>query len=1110
MPIELWGATGTLGMLWPERPIGIILLILYSLFLIAALYYLRQTVRQMRWRQWALTAGLALLSLLVSQLFPVHFALDNQLAPLSTTQNPATSLTLFAAAPFLLAGAVINPAAAIIVGMFSGLGRALGQSHYPFDIFNFALAAGLASIWMRQSYQGRFYHWLRQPVVAGTLNLLGVIFWVGLGTFAATSADANNLAALDLALSTARATIGPLLIEGAVGGGIVMLILLGLPQLKPAGKLTPSPGQKSLRQRLLNNFLLFAVVLTLMLVVIVFTLAINVSTRLVVNQMAHNAQTVSAEIPQFQAQLQSGLAQFDDEALLTADASALSEADLAAQKEKLAQLFKISPTFRRLMLVNEAGDVVAFYPFDDVDSVDLTLREETAVSQTLRTNSSDIIPAETEGSEHILSMAVPLHDPSGQAKAVLIGRVPQLTLNNLIVGLQGTVGEGSGFIVNEQEQIIAHANSDWLLQNWSPPADAAAIKTEAAAPGKAYQGRQGQTNARELVYYTQSDAHSWMVVTTVPYEVVLNLAMSIGVPLTLVLLAVMGVFYGNLAVLGRNIANPLAELVEASKSITAGEKWSPSELSQRDDEIGQLNRAFYQMYQSRNKRLNELSLLLGVSHEVSGGMDINQGMEAVLRGALRGTGAAGARAVVLNPSGGYPLQFGEGPAARTMSSLDRRLMSRLRHESELMLTSPNAIRQALALPETASLPVAAFIAIPLHSNERFQGILWLGYRQEHMFDQTERDLLHTLTGQAAVLVENARLFATAEGGRRRLAAVLASTTEAVIVTDQTNRVLLVNRAMEKIFDLAGNNIIGRPVKDVIPAEELVTALAAKSDRTRNLEIPSKNGRTYYANLSNILSNDGQEMGRVAVLHDITHLKEVDALKTEFVRTVSHDLKNPLAVMRGYTTMLPMAGEMNPNQENYLKKIQNSIDRMERLVTDLLDLSRIEAGVGLQMGQFSASHLLEEIATDYWQHAHLEGLKIETAVTDNLPLITGDHTLIRQAMTNLLTNAIKYASHSGTIKLQAEAVNGEMVFSVQDFGPGIPPESQIRLFEKFYQVKQKGQERKTGSGLGLAIVKSIAERHGGRVWCNSKPGQGSTFAFTIPIQPLNGDSVNGNR
>ena len=1102
MPIELWGATGVLELVWPERLAGTLLLLVYGAFLIFVLYYYRADLRRMSRRRWTAVAVLSLVSLLASQLFPIRLAIDNQLAPLSTPQNPVTILVLFAAVPFLLAGVTLGPGAALIVGMFSGLGRALGQSHLPFDIFNFALAAVLAAIWMRQTYQGRFYQWLRLPVVAGALNMVGLVFWVGVAAFAGSDASASALAALDLALSTAGAHFGPLLIEGVVGGAIVMLVLSGLPQVKPALRLEPSPAQLSLRNRLLSNFILFAVALTLLLVVVVFTLSINISTRLVVNQMAHNARTVSAEIPDFQAQLQNVLLQYnDDETLLIGDA--------AASEKTLGQLHRANPLYRRVVLVDDEQGVLAFYP-PDVAVIDLTQQEEAAVARVLTTNTPDITPAQSREDEHILSFVVPVHDRAGTPAAVLIGRVPQLSLDNLIIGLQGTVGQGSGFIVDERDQIIAHFDSGRLLTSWRSPENVRPIWTKTTAPGIAYQGRQAQTNARELVYYIQSEAHPWTIVTRAPYEVVLSLALGIGAPLTLVLILVMAAFYANLAVIGRDITNPLTELVQASKMIAVGEKWTPSAQARRDDEIGQLNQAFYQMHQSRNKRLNELSLLLGVSHEVTASVDINRGMPAILRGALRGTGAAGARAAVLNPSGGHPLQFGEGPAARSMALLDRPIMSLLRHGQTLSLSSSDAVRQEFDLAETAVLPVAALIAIPLYSHDRFQGILWLGYRQPHDFNQTEHNLLQTLAGQAAVLVENARLFATAEGGRRRLAAVLASTSDAVIVTDQTNRILLVNRALEQAFGLKGMPVIGRPLADAIKDEALVAALADSGERVRNLEITAQDDKTYYASASTIYNNEGQEMGRVAVLHDITHLKEIDEMKSDFVRTVSHDLRNPLTFMRGYTTMLPMVGEVNEDQQKYIDKIQNGIEQMQQLVDDLLDLGRIEAGVDLHSEEIEVESLLNDIATDHWQHAHLKGLKFNVEVSPDSPPVVGDKLLIRQALTNLVTNGIKYAPNSGFIQLRAEPVNGEMVFSVRDNGPGIPQKDQIRLFEKFYRAKQKGEERVKGIGLGLAIVKSIAERHGGRAWCRSQQGQGSTFFISVPLLPpnLNGDGGEG--
>ncbi len=1092
MPVELWGATGALGIIWPERLIGTLLLFLYSAFLLFALFHYRKSLRRMSSRQWLLTAGLAVLSFITSQLFPIHFSFDNQLSPLSVAQNPVTTLTVLAAAPFLLAGASLNPAAALIVGLFSGLGRALGQSHTPFDIFHFALAAVLASIWMRQSYQGRFYKTLRYPLVAGALNSVGLIFWIGVAAFATAESGASSLAALDLALSTAGANFWPLLIEGAVGGGLVMLILAWLPQLKPAQRLEPSPIQLSLQNRLLSNFVLFAVILTLLLTAVVFSISVDVSTRLAVNQMAHNAKTVSAEIPAFQSQIQNVLLQYRDDPTLLA-------ANDAAREMTLKQLFRSNPLYRRVLLVDEERGVTVFYP-PDVASIELTEQEETAVARTLTTNTPDITPAQTQEDDHIISFVVPIHDAGGSPTAVLIGRVPQLSLDNLIVGLQGAVGEGSGFIVDDHNQIIAHADSDRLLTNWSPPESVRPLRAEAAAPGIAYQGRQGQTNARELVYYVESETHPWTIVITAPYEVVLKMALSIGTPLTLVLLLVLAAFYTNLVVVSRDITTPITALARASKSIAAGEKWTPLPHAHRDDEIGQLDQAFSQMVQSRNRRLRDLSLLLGVSHEVSASVDINRGMASILRGALRGTGAAGARAVVLNPSGGRPLQYGEGPAAKGMAALDRKLMSRLRHQETILASSTEAVREALALPETAVPPVPAFMGIPLHSHNRFQGVIWLGYRKPRHFDQTERDLLQTLAGQAAVLVENARLFATAEGGRRRLAAVLASTSDAVIVTDQTNRILLVNRAMERTFNLQGDKVVGRALADVANNEQLVNALTAREDRPRSLEITMDDGTIYYASASTIISNDGQEMGRVAVLHDITHLKEIDEMKSDFVRNVSHDLRNPLTFMRGYATMLPMVGDVNADQQKYIDKIQNGIEQMRQLVDDLLDLSRIEAGLELNREEIEVKGLLTEIADEHWQHAHMKGVKLGVHVETGTPPVLGDKMQIRRAIANLIMNGLKYAPNSGQMELRAEHVNGEMLFSVKDNGPGIPKQDLMRVFEKFYRAQQRGQEKEKGSGLGLAIVKSIAEMHGGRAWCSSRQGQGSTFYISIPLQP----------
>lgn len=1054
-------------------------------------------------RQWIAVLILSLAALFLSQLFPIRLNLPNQLSPISTTQDPVITLTVFAAVPFLLAGATMNPAAAMIVGLFAGFGRSLGQTHQPFDIFHVAFAAVLAGYWLQQNYLGAVYRWLRNPIVSGGLSNAAMFILIGLATFAASDTEASYLSELDLAISTANAHIGPLFIEGVLGGAMTLLVLLGIPQLRHQPELAPSPPQRSLVRRLLSNFVLFAVLLVVLLVTVVFTVSIRVSTQQVVNQMAYNANTVSATIPDFQARIQSLLVEYSRETVW-------QQGTTAERNQVLRQLYRTNPVYRRVLLASGPESVLNVFP-DEETAVQLTDAEQTAMVTTLASNAPQITSAQSLDNEYIISFVVPVVGNDGQPTAVLVGRVPDISLDNLISGLQGIVGRGEGFIVDEQGRIIAHPSRDRLLATWLPPENPLRqITTDEAWTGMAYEGRDAQSNARELVYYTTGQNHNWTVVTTAPYDVVLNLALSIGAPLALVLLIVTAVFYANLVYLGRDITNPIGELVRATKDVAAGRPIRIDIHEERQDELGQLSESFANMQLALKQRVDDLSLLLSISNDVSNSMDLYQGMPTILKGALRGTRAVGARAIILNPTNPQPYQFGEGPKSDEMRQLDRTVMTKLRHVEDIAtLSSPGQIYRQLEIGDDIKLPIQALIVLPMSSHSYVRGILWLGYAERHTFDEDEKNLLRTLASQASVLVENAYNFARAEGGRRRLAAVLTSTTDAVIVTDQTNRIHLVNPAFETTFGQKAGELINRSVKDMIAVEPLVEALITPDRQPQKLEIPLNDGRTFYTSSSPISSNEGQAMGRVAVLHDVTHFKEIDELKSDFVSTVSHDLRSPLTFMRGYATMLSMAGELNDQQGKYVEKILSGIDQMATLVNNLLDLGRIEAGVELVFEPLSVTDLLEELAEEYWQHAHIQGIKIKVIEPATpIPPIHGDKALLRQAITNLITNGFKYAPKSGEMILKAEQRHGEVVISVKDNGPGIAEKDQMRLFEKFFRIKRRGTEKIKGSGLGLAIVRSVAERHNGRVWVQSELDRGSTFFIAIPLQPK--PSENGQR
>jgi signal transduction histidine kinase len=204
-------------------------------------------------------------------------------------------------------------------------------------------------------------------------------------------------------------------------------------------------------------------------------------------------------------------------------------------------------------------------------------------------------------------------------------------------------------------------------------------------------------------------------------------------------------------------------------------------------------------------------------------------------------------------------------------------------------------------------------------------------------------------------------------------------------------------------------------------------------------------------------------------------------------------------MRGYATMLEMVGELNEQQQGYVKKIISGVENMSRLVNNLLDLGRIDLGVGLQVEHVTVLDIIERVTSALQLQANQKNIQLSVELSKDMPnAVEADQALLHQAVYNLVENAIKYTPDNGRVTVRTSSQPGFLIFSVEDSGIGIPADDLPRLFEKFYRGKQREARAQHGSGLGLAIVHSIAESHGGRVWVDSVVGKGSTFHLQIPI------------
>lgn len=500
----------------------------------------------------------------------------------------------------------------------------------------------------------------------------------------------------------------------------------------------------------------------------------------------------------------------------------------------------------------------------------------------------------------------------------------------------------------------------------------------------------------------------------------------------------------------------------------------------------------------------DAELLRAVGRELAAAPYPDQGIPIVLDAMQRAADAAGARAVIVNPDGGRPLRYGVGPAADQLAQLDRRLLLHMRnHAAELTAADAAAVRAGLEWPEERPLPVQGLAAFPLVAHNQLRGVIWVGYAQPVAASEWPRlNVLRSLAEQSEAHLASALLFYTAESGRRRLAAVLACTGEAIVVTDPTDRILLVNTALEQAFKLDGRTLANRLVRDVIPHPELQRLLTGHPGETDGRELAGENGQRYHASVAQVRGQAGQILGRVAVLHNISRFKELDELKSEFIAMLSHDLRNPLAFMHTYASLLPELGPLNDRQQESVDQILHGIERMHRTIGDLLDLNRIEsADDTLNFAPIDAQEFLEAAAEEHAAYAQAVGNQFVVQAPPAPITLIADRWSLHWALNNLIANALKYAPGSGAITLSAQETAEDVVLTVRDQGPGIGKADQMRIFEKFYRASRPAALSVEGSGLGLAVVKSVAERHGGRAWVESEPGQGSAFHIAVPRTPV---------
>lgn len=606
--------------------------------------------------------------------------------------------------------------------------------------------------------------------------------------------------------------------------------------------------------------------------------------------------------------------------------------------------------------------------------------------------------------------------------------------------------------------------------------------------------------------------------------------------LTAVLLFAVGGLLFWLMLLGR-VIRPLHTLAIQHQALPTSEQAIPVQatvLAKRDDEVGDLARSLVRLERDGLKKLGELRTLLETSNAVVGSLEPQIVVGKIMREVRRLVDVQAAAVLLPDEQGVLRVLVSDGHSEHYNHMLS--LSSENVSSSAVLALRDGEPVQKLLGPEQSSLSYdegfRSVLAIPIISRHAGGVVLLVHRTTPHPFNQNEIDLLLTFANYAtlawehAVLYErsderlrevareNERLYQQASEEKQKLEAIMGSMSDGLVLTGIDGTVLYANLGTSTITGLPSETLEGRPISALYEALRTMAVDAAACERAlaqaESVEVMEvvveirREGqrRAIHLRLFDVSDEFGQAIGRGLLLRDVTREREIDEFKTTLLAAVGHELRTPLAAIKGHASTL-LQEDVTwslADQRHFLETISGEADRLAQLVSNLLDLSRQEAGLLLLK---RVPIRVQDLVAKTIKRLNRPDVMISLHIPDDLPLVNVDNARIEVVIHNLVANALVYGE--GEVCISAQRRADEIVVSVSDNGPGIAPDELPHVFERFYRARHGRQQHSGGTGLGLTICKAFIEAHGSTIWAESSV-QGTTISFSLPLVLPSVDAV----
>jgi PAS domain S-box-containing protein len=815
---------------------------------------------------------------------------------------------------------------------------------------------------------------------------------------------------------------------------------------------------------------------------------------------------------------------------------AVIEADTRSMEKLFKNIITARPDINLVYRLDPRGFMLFHYPTGPGSTVgnDFSFRD---YFQLARLTTRPLISKGRRSpttEQPVATAVMPIWDNRGNFLGVVATNIRLEFLSQTLKKITSEYQEEENFqvmIVDSLGQIIAHPDSDMLLVG--------ARGSQPEVTDSVLLGRSGnligedEAGQETLYSHVPVPIAGWGVIVSRPTARAFSTPRTFtrGVMVALGIFIIAGILFWT--ILSRQVIRPLESLASYSQTIsqkldiTRQQQSVLDRLLKRRDQVGHLTRSLISMEESIQARVKELSTLLQTSGSVVSTLDSQTVLDRILNQVERLLDVNKSAIIALNEKHGvFRAQASRGLSKRYTDHITidpseplSLTMRAIRTGEPIQISDTETDSTFSALrPRARSEGYRSVLAVPLKTTHAPPSALLVYKPEPHTFTKSEINLLSNFANHAAMAIENATLFANSDmllnEQTRRLEALIQSMNDGLILEDPEGQIVYANRRVSELAGLPPEIIASMSVSEIIDhlvnkssdpetnKEEVKVALEDPESKSAEISIPH-NGRTCWLRLHvfDVTDSEGISIGRGQLIHDITSDRELDRMKSSLISTVSHELRTPLASIKGYATTL-LAEDVqwdDLSQSEFLKIISDETDRLSDLVSDLLDLSRIESG-SLVVAQDTCD-LKELIFRSANRAQPKPGNRLEVYLDPDLPPIYADSQRIESVLRNLIENATKYAGPTSPITVSGSIDGDVVIIRVEDEGPGIPPGHSDRIFESFYRVEDGLNRTASGAGLGLAICRGFIQAHGGNIWVEPR-ATGTCIAFSLPLNDQN--------